>query len=118
MAVGVIKSLKPSQKHAFINDEVNGSQRNFLSILENGKDLYCKGDTASGTVANKVARILVMKQNGYKGPKHVCLNDNHLCSYSTVYDPDEECQYCNTEGSSYIKLFLLTYIPTYLWQIK
>ena len=38
--------IKAVTKAFQLNNEVNGSQHNFLSILEYGKDLYyCKGDT-------------------------------------------------------------------------
>ena len=98
---------------AFQLDEVNSSQQNFLSILEYGKDLYCKGDTMllEQWPTTWQGSLRLLERNGYKEPKNVCLDDNHPCNYSIVYDPEDECQYCNTKDSSCIKY-------SYIWQIK
>ena len=37
--------VKAVTKAFILNDDVNGSQQNNLSILEYGKELYCKGDS-------------------------------------------------------------------------
>ena len=97
---GVTNDIIKAITKAFqLNDAVNGSQQNFLSILAYGKDLYRKGDS----ILQGSLRLLA--QNGYKGPKNmfICLNDSQPCNYSILYDPEEQCQYCNTKGSSCIK---------------
>ena len=102
--------IKAVTKAFQLNDEVSGSQQNFLSIFEYGEDLYCKGDTMllEQWPTTWQGSLRLLKRNGYKGPINVCLNDNHPCNYSIVYDPEDECQYCNTKGSSCIKY---SYLP-------
>ena len=40
--------IKAVTKAFILNDDVNGSQQNFLNILEYGKELYCKRNSMLG----------------------------------------------------------------------
>ena len=94
-----------------INDEVCGSQQNLLSILQYGKELYCKGDTALQELWPNTwqGAVRLMKRNGYKSPKDlfVCLNGDHPCTYSVISSP-EECRFCHLKSSDCIKY---AYLP-------
>ena len=63
--------LKAVIKAMEINDEVCGSQQNFLSILQYGKELYCKGGTALQELWPNTwqGAVRLMERNGYKSPK-------------------------------------------------
>ena len=79
--------IKAVIKAMHIN-EVCGSQQNFLSILQYGKELYCKGD------GEKWIQI---------PNRAICLSDEHPCTYSVLSSPEEECRYCHVKGSHCIK---------------
>lgn len=104
--------IKAVFKAMQINDEVCGSQQNFLSILQYGKELYCKGDSALQELwpSTWQGALRLMENNGYRSPKElfVCLSDQHPCSYTLLSSPDEECRICHIKGSDCIKY---TYLP-------
>ena len=73
-----------------LNEEVNGSQRNFMSILDYGKKLYCNGANDPSLKeywpSSWQSSIQLLKDNGYKDPKEffICLGDDHPCSYDIM----------------------------------
>ena len=97
-----------------LNEEVNGSQRNFLSILEYGKNLYCKGAHDDSLKeywpSTWQSSIQLLKDNGYKDPKEffICLGDDHPCSYDIMDSSTKQCRYCDASQSTYIKY---SYLP-------
>ena len=97
-----------------LNDEVNGSQQNFMSILEYGKNLSCKGANNFSLKeywpSSWQSSVRLLKDNGYKDPKELftCLSDDHPCSYDIMDSPTTQCRYCNASESTYIKY---AYLP-------
>ena len=73
-----------------LNEEVNGSQNSFMSILDYGKNLYCSGANDSSLKeywpTSWQSSMQLLKDNGYRDPKEffICLSDDHPCSYDIV----------------------------------
>ena len=97
-----------------LNEEVNGSQRNFMSILDYGKNLYCNGANDSSLKeywpTSWQSSMQLLKDNGYKDPKEffICLSDDHPCSYDIMDCSTKQCRYCDASQSTYIKY---SYLP-------
>ena len=81
----------------------SGSQKDFLSILEYGRDFYCKGDInlLSKWPTSMAACIQILKKAGYKEPHpyYVCLDASHPCLWSTLENVHQLCKYCSKPGT-------------------
>ena len=97
-----------------LNEEVNGSQHHFMSILDYGKNLYCNGANDSSLKeywpSSWQSSIQLLKDNGYKDPKEffICLGDDHPCSYDIMDSSTKQCHYCDASQATYIKY---SYLP-------
>ena len=84
-------------------DNMSGSQKDFLSILEYGRDLYYKGDNnlLSKWPTSMAACIQILKKAGYKEPHtyYVCLDASHPCLWSTLENVHQLCKYCSKPGT-------------------
>lgn len=84
-------------------DSMSGSQKDFLSILEYGRDLYCKGNAAlsSKWPTSMAACMQILKKAGYKEPRsyYICLDSCHPGLWSTLEKVDELCKYCKRPGT-------------------
>ena len=102
VAQAVIKAME-------LNEEVKGSQKSFLNILQFGKELYCKGDTLLEEQWPKTwhASIQLLQRYGYSDPDefYICLGDSHPCTYDILKTPDDVCRYCKQPGN--IKYYYL-----------
>ena len=58
---------------AFILDDINGLHHNFLSILEYGKELYCKGDSMlqEQWPTSWQGALHLLKETGYSEPTNL-----------------------------------------------
>jgi len=80
----VLKAMK-------ITDDVGGSQANFLSILEFGKEMYCKHQNLLQPDENVwptswQAAIHMLERSGYNEPQdlYICLDSSHPCSFDVI----------------------------------
>jgi len=104
----VLKAMK-------INDDVGGSQTNFLSILEFGKEMYYKNQNLLQPDENVWPRswqaaIRMLERSGYNEPQdlYICLDSSHPCSFDVIKSQEGSCKYCAKKGSDGIKY---SYLP-------
>ena len=92
IAVAVLKAFQ-------LMEDMKGSQKNLLDIVNYGKELYCKGnsDLLSRWPTSWSACIGVLKKAGYMEPitYYVCLNPAHQCFWSITDKANDICKYCN-----------------------
>ena len=78
---------------------VCGSQKDFISILQCGRDLYSNGDSdiCARWPSSLVACMQLLKKVGYNDPRayHICLDKSHPCLWSIMESQNELCMYCN-----------------------
>jgi len=86
-----------------LREETNASQKSYLSILNFGRGLYCKGNVE---LLNKWPRswsacLDLMKQQGYKEPftYYACLNADHPNKWSLLENSTDFCKHCNQPGT-------------------
>uniref|UniRef100_A0A1X7T4L9 Uncharacterized protein n=1 Tax=Amphimedon queenslandica TaxID=400682 RepID=A0A1X7T4L9_AMPQE len=69
-----------------ISDEMCGSQKDFIKILEYGRDLYCKGDSEllAKWPKSLAASLKLLKSHGYIDPAtyYICLDKSHPSLWS------------------------------------
>ena len=84
-------------------EETNVSQKSFMNILNFGRDLYCKGDTAmiKKWPGSWSACLALLRKNGYKEPTtyYICLNSTHPNQWSILDNSVDVCKYCNQPGT-------------------
>ena len=82
-----------------ISDKVCGSQKDFISILQYGRDLYsnCNSVICAWWPSSLVACMQLLKKVGYIDPRayHICLDKSHPCLRSIMESQNELCKYCN-----------------------
>ena len=97
-----------------LTDKINGSQDDFMRILEYGKGLYCQGAGNSSLAAfwpqSWQSAIRLLEKHGYKNPKdyYVCLSDSHPCSFDIFDLPNSKCRLCGAQSSACIKYSYLS----------
>ena len=83
-----VKHIKAVLNAMSLNEEVNGSQHNFMSILDYGKNVMVLmiSSLKEYWPSSWQSSIHLLKDNGYKDPKEffICLGDDHPCSYDNV----------------------------------
>ena len=96
-----------------LNDQVCGSQQNFVQILQFGRELYGKGANDISCTehwpSSYRSAMSLLEANGYRSPKefYICLNESHYCLYDVLSSDSDRCKYCNETGSikySYLPL--------------
>jgi len=104
--------LEAVLKAMILMDKVNGSQKDFLEILQYGKHFYQKGHErppVDSWPSTWQAAMKLLLQNGYKSPieYYVCLNDSHPCSFDILKTKQQCCRYCNASCTDCIKYVYL-----------
>lgn len=104
IAVAVLKAFK-------LMEDMKGSHKNLLDIVNYGKELYCKGnsDLLSRWPTSWSACIGVLKKAGYVEPItfYICLNPAHQSFWNITDQATDLCKYCNQKGEIefyYLKL--------------
>ena len=103
----VLKAMK-------ITDDVGGSQANFLSILEFGKEMYYKNHEMQPDEnvwpRSWQAALRMLERSGYNEPQdlYICLDSSHPCSFDVIKSQEGSCKYCAKKGSDGIKY---SYLP-------
>ena len=104
--------LEAVLKAMILMDKVSGSQKNFLEILQYGKDLYYKRHEGPHAVDNWPttwqAAMKLLLQTGYKSPVEyfVCLNYSHPCSFD-MFKSKRSCRFSNANATDCIKYMYL-----------
>uniref|UniRef100_A0A1X7U041 Uncharacterized protein n=1 Tax=Amphimedon queenslandica TaxID=400682 RepID=A0A1X7U041_AMPQE len=84
-------------------DKMCGSQKDLINIVNYGRDLYCKGDTAllSRWPTSYSACMNLLKKAGYNDPVtyYICLNEAHPNLWSIMQNPSDLCKYCKKPGT-------------------
>ena len=95
-------------------EEMDASQRNFLQILQYGKEQYCKG-TAGARFEylwpqSWQSAIKMLTDQGYQDAVDyfVCVSNSHLCSYDIFSGLKSTCRLCGSPALSCIKY---SYLP-------
>lgn len=103
----VLKAMK-------LNDDVGGSQANFLNILEFGREMYYKNQAQPSDrnlwPCSWQEALRMLEKSGYNEPQdlYICLDSAHPCSYDAMKSPDESCKYCKKKVFDSIKY---SYLP-------
>ena len=91
-------------------EDMKGSHKNLLEIVNYGKELYCKGNSEllSRWPTSWNACMGLLRKAGYKEPitYYVCLNTGHQCFWSITDSATDTCKYCNKKGE--IEFYYLT----------
>ena len=92
IAVAVLKAFK-------IIDEMGGSQKNLLQVLDFARECYCKGDHKMSEQWPKSwsSCMSTLKNAGYKEPKtyFICLNQCHVNQWSITDNSKQPCRFCS-----------------------
>ena len=108
--------LEAVMKALVLNEEMNGSQKSFMNILQYGKELYYKNHSDDGPSSAKYwpnswqSSMRLLREHGYKEPKqlYICLNTSHPHCYDILNSLQAICKYCGENGSTCIKYSYLT----------
>ena len=97
IVVAVLEAFK-------LAEEMNCSQKHFLSLIEYGKKLYCTNK--SEEISKKwpttlLACMKVLKEAGYVEPQafYVCLDTTHPTLWNVMPSIHDKCKYCSKTGT-------------------